>query len=702
MSLETIKLLIAEIDSGTVVQVKHLLTHQNFEYHMEWCNTLDELIRELRMMSFDLILVSQTILKEAKETHWCNLSYSASESIWIALIDNPDAWRPPQKCPVQFHECIIKPLDLNETFPFRLSQVIKRTRLSNAWISRLSAFKSIIENLENPICIFDLQHRPLYKNKNWLATIDDSGSSILSQINPGQDTQIITIHDINHLPVKMVLNQSRLEWNGNEALFVMLSPCLDTFSDPLYKTSVYSNVKTHLVQPVEQLMAFFNNLSQDKSNLESSAEEAQTITSELYSKISALAEISQFQNGDMNIKKEQFDLLPILNEVIQKYESVSEQKNVALQVLLPESIKPLLGDRDRIQCILSYLLDNAFEYNKSGSIDVSVLSGREHVACSIFYTGQDMKADTLKTIFAPLHAVKDVSHSSMSLPLVKLIIEAHGGKIWAEGEQGQGTHFTFTLPYFNKKSVLLNELTQALKKYQSTTEHFTLFTLHLHNFEDKSFNSAIESVLKSSFESVTFTVQDEASHHYLISQTPINQSQLQVFRKAFKQCLLDLDRGDCLDFHYKLIRFPDDTDNIEFMVETADENLISETQTIHAKEILIVDDEDAVLDTLNRMLRQAGYRHIHTAGNGEKALVRIEKQIPNLIILDMRMPEMSGYELLGRLKENPKYRAIPILIMSGFPLSDGLRNEAESSLDMATLSKPISRQELLQAVYNLL
>jgi len=79
--------------------------------------------------------------------------------------------------------------------------------------------------------------------------------------------------------------------------------------------------------------------------------------------------------------------------------------------------------------------------------------------------------------------------------------------------------------------------------------------------------------------------------------------------------------------------------------------------------ILIVDDEESVCQLLEAMLEEDGYS-THTAASGPEALQRIPQIQPDLILLDIMMPGMSGYEVARRLKSDPDTRDIPIIIVT--------------------------------------
>ncbi|MDD1620380.1 MAG: response regulator [Methylococcaceae bacterium] len=125
-----------------------------------------------------------------------------------------------------------------------------------------------------------------------------------------------------------------------------------------------------------------------------------------------------------------------------------------------------------------------------------------------------------------------------------------------------------------------------------------------------------------------------------------------------------------------------------------------ETAKTHAATILLVDDEPSNLRLLQVLLKADGYETL-TAACGAEALVLAEERQPNLILLDILMPEMDGFEVTRRLKANPRTRNIPIIMVTS--LED--RASRLWALELGAeefLSKPVDGAELSVRVSNLL
>lgn len=116
--------------------------------------------------------------------------------------------------------------------------------------------------------------------------------------------------------------------------------------------------------------------------------------------------------------------------------------------------------------------------------------------------------------------------------------------------------------------------------------------------------------------------------------------------------------------------------------------------------ILVVDDEDHIVMILKENLEFSGFQ-VATAYNGLEALEEVERTIPDLIVLDIGMPKMDGWEVLRRLKAHAQHRTIPVIILTAYAQSSDQKKGMELGADRF-ITKPCDLTYLVEEINTLL
>jgi DNA-binding response OmpR family regulator len=114
------------------------------------------------------------------------------------------------------------------------------------------------------------------------------------------------------------------------------------------------------------------------------------------------------------------------------------------------------------------------------------------------------------------------------------------------------------------------------------------------------------------------------------------------------------------------------------------------------RKVLIADDEPNIVTALDFLLRRSGY-DVRVASTGEEALALVESYGPDVVLLDIMMPQKSGYEVCQRMRERPEWRHIKIVMLS----AKGREAEVSKGLSLGAdlyITKPFSTEELIAAI----
>ena len=122
--------------------------------------------------------------------------------------------------------------------------------------------------------------------------------------------------------------------------------------------------------------------------------------------------------------------------------------------------------------------------------------------------------------------------------------------------------------------------------------------------------------------------------------------------------------------------------------------------------ILVVDDDPDVIEAITTVLESVDDYDVHTARDGLECIRTVKEDLPDLLILDLLMPRMDGFAVVRDLRDNPRYRKLPIMILTSVREDASYRRyELETGLAMDVqdyIEKPVPSAELLRRVGNLL
>ena len=173
-------------------------------------------------------------------------------------------------------------------------------------------------------------------------------------------------------------------------------------------------------------------------------------TDRLTQMVSELSELSRIESGEVSIKKEPIDIGALVTRVVERLKPQADRSRLSLAVDIPSGIPKVLADKERVEQVLVNLLHNAIKFSHSGGriSCVAKIEG-DDILVSVVDTGIGIPVDDLPRIFERFYKADKArtgGGTGLGLAIAKHIVEAHGGKIWAESSEGKGSKFTFTLP----------------------------------------------------------------------------------------------------------------------------------------------------------------------------------------------------------------------------------------------------------------
>jgi signal transduction histidine kinase/DNA-binding response OmpR family regulator len=383
--------------------------------------------------------------------------------------------------------------------------------------------------------------------------------------------------------------------------------------------------------------------------------------------IDQLLSFSRMAAGAGQLERTAFDLRPLVDQVVGNLR-VGGHAGLDLQVEAAADLPPVEADAGRIQQVLHNLIGNAAKFTPSdGRIRVGLHRVEGGVEVEVSDTGIGIPADSLERIFERFYQVDGSSTRrfggmGLGLAIVRELLDAHGVAIRVESQVGHGTTFRFVLPSADVgarpadasgRRILLIDDDPAFVQLLAAYLERAGFAVATATTADQGQRLARERrpdliVLdrllpdRDGFDLLTELKGDPA-----IASTPV----LVVSIRREKAL------GLALGASGYLVK-PIDPEQLRTVVQ----RLLRATAA-PAAEILVVDDDPDVLRVLVQHLGAAGFR-CRGVGGGREALEAIEREPPALMLLDLMMPDLDGWEVLRRVRENPKSADLPVLVLT--------------------------------------
>jgi two-component system phosphate regulon sensor histidine kinase PhoR len=163
-----------------------------------------------------------------------------------------------------------------------------------------------------------------------------------------------------------------------------------------------------------------------------------------------LTELSMMENRETVLNKLTLKINSLVRQVVQRLQAQSTKKRLTLSVDVEPAVPDLVIDQYRIEQVLLNLVYNAIKFtNPGGVITISVKTRDNEILVSVSDTGIGIPREELPRVFERFYKVnkaRDDEGVGLGLAISRHIINSHGGKIWAQSEEGKGSTFFFTLP----------------------------------------------------------------------------------------------------------------------------------------------------------------------------------------------------------------------------------------------------------------
>jgi signal transduction histidine kinase/DNA-binding LacI/PurR family transcriptional regulator/AraC-like DNA-binding protein len=387
--------------------------------------------------------------------------------------------------------------------------------------------------------------------------------------------------------------------------------------------------------------------------------------------INDLLDLSRAEIDELDLYLELFDPQPLLEDAFHSLaDHAAAPGDISWHLQLPERLPLIRADPVRLRQVLLNLLSNAVKFTEQGHITLGAQVSPPHLHIWVEDTGIGISPHQQERIFEPF-VTAELDHRrldgvGLGLSITRRLVALHGGSMTLDSQPGQGStfHIHLPLPSLGESTPQFHEPGQPVLLVISAAEHpvaeIVEFSkrrgIKMHHLQaDDDLDAVLAGVQSavvawdlSSASPGDWTIVRRLHSHPRLSQLPfiLYDGNLNTGARALNVGLTG--------FTVKPAR----AQTLLDMINTAAPS--------PAGSILIVDDDvrarELCLDAVTRGLPGCP---VHTANDGAAALTIMDQEVPGLVILDLMMPGLDGFELLDRMRADPRTRQVPVVILSG-------------------------------------
>jgi signal transduction histidine kinase/DNA-binding response OmpR family regulator len=491
------------------------------------------------------------------------------------------------------------------------------------------------------------------------------------------------------------------------------------------KSSFLANMSHELRTPMNAIIGYSEMLAEDAEDdgydeMIPDLEKINAAGRHLLGLINDILDLSKIEAGRMDLYLERFELGQMLAESMTTVQPLIDKNNNQLVTDFPDGLGAIRADLTKTRQALFNLLSNAAKFTDEDTITVSARresrDDGDWISISVTDAGIGIPEDKIDGIFEAFSQADDSTTrnfggTGLGLPISRRFCRMMGGDLTATSEAGVGSTFTIELPAEVDALKEAKAAARATKMGQETTiagenpilvidddpnsRELLLRTLESDGHLVVTAAGGGEGLelarsLKPSL--ITLDIMMPGMDGWAVLRALKDVPELQEIPVIMVSIAGDEDLGYTLGAVQSLTKPVDRQALLQIVKQYA-----SVPGGGHA---LIVEDDESTRSMLRRALSDAGWEAAE-AENGAVALDRVSEQIPDLILLDLIMPVMDGFEFVLALRQQEENRSIPIIVVTAKDLTDEDRRQLVGGVEHIIDKGAFTQDELLEQVRNL-
>jgi CheY-like chemotaxis protein len=436
----------------------------------------------------------------------------------------------------------------------------------------------------------------------------------------------------------------------------------------------------------------------------------------LLSLINDVLDLSKIEAGKMELFLENFSVAEVVEEVVGVVHPLTEKNNDRLTYTIDAHVGQMRADQTKVRQSLFNLLSNAAKFTKDGRVELDVrLSPDNHsdVLFEVRDSGIGLTPEQTQRIFQPFEQADSqiggkYGGTGLGLALTQRFCRMMGGDITVTSELGKGSTFVIRLPRIVQAADSAVPATTHVRGEELRGQHAqsgAKGTVLIIDDDPTARDLISRVVIKEGFSAVTASSSEEGLRVAAAARPTLITLDVMMPHMDGWSILDALKRSpELCDIPVVMVTMVDDRNlgyalgASEYLTKPVErERLASLLQKYRCQvppcAALIVDDEPDARTVIRNILEREHWIVLE-AGNGFEGLARIGERKPSLILLDLMMPEMDGFEFSVFLKRNPDWRDIPIVVLTAKDLTAADRGRLNGHVEKILAKGAYTQDEL--------
>jgi signal transduction histidine kinase/DNA-binding response OmpR family regulator len=494
------------------------------------------------------------------------------------------------------------------------------------------------------------------------------------------------------------------------------------------KSAFLANMSHELRTPMNAILGYSEMLMEEAEDLEQEdfipdLKKINQAGNHLLSLINDVLDLSKVESGKMEAFAEDIDIDNLIDEVSGTAQPLMEKNSNTLSIERSGQIGRAHQDLTKLRQCLFNLLSNAAKFTHDGTITLhierTVEAGMDWLTLAVSDTGIGIPADKIDHVFeeftqADDSTTRDYGGTGLGLAISRRFCELLGGSLRAASETGKGSTFTIRIPATlpGTKSQTPSAGTPAitgteLEALREAGPGTTVLVID----DDPEAREIIEHFLTKDGYSVATAASGEQGLRLA--------HEIQPAAITLDVMMPDMDGWSVLralkadpvlrTIPVIMLSMIDDRTRgyslgaVDYLTKPVDREQLNKTLSRYycAEDdtcpVLLVEDDAETREVMARTLEKAGWT-VSEAGNGQEALDIMSGLHPRLILLDLMMPVMDGFDFLTAMRARPEWQHIPIIVITAKDLTADVRDRLNGRVEEIVEKSAYTREQLLQRV----